>query len=149
AAGTGSVVVPARVAGAAPAAVVTLVVLALVAVAATPGRLALHCRQHCLAVGLRIFHAGLQAQGFVVGSDGLLVLALPRKRVAAVVVRIRARQPMPCLGSGNVILAVVRVRTFAQALVRLLVGPPPPVAIRGGGWMPGHAQAQRQHREHA
>src|SRR5690606_28912777 len=144
----GSVVVPARIAGAALAAVVALVVLALVAVAATLGRLALHRRQHCLAVGLRILHAGLQAQGLVVGGDGLLVLALPRQRVAVVVVRIRAGQALPRRGRCGVVLAVVSLRAFAQALVRLLVGPPPPVAIGRSRGLPRQAQAQRQHREH-
>src|SRR5690606_13515991 len=121
----------------------------LVAAAATLWRLALHRRQHGRAVGLRVLHAGLQAQGFVVGGDGLLVLALPRQCIAEVVMRIGPGQSLPCTGSGGVILAVVSVGTLAQALVRLLVGPAPPVAIRGGGWMPRQAQAQRKHREHA
>src|SRR3546814_3454787 len=94
--------------------IVALVVLALVALASALRRLALHRSQNCLAVGGRILHPGSLAQRLVVSGDGLLVLALACKRVAEVVVRVRAGQALPRFARGRVILAVVGIGTFAQ-----------------------------------
>src|SRR5690606_2799697 len=113
-------------------------------------RLALHRILDNLAIGDRVLHAGLQAQGFVVGGNRVLVAPGAGECIAAVVRGIDTGQLVPGLRGGGVVLAPVGVGAVLHAFVPDLVGPAPRRALVGGQRrVPGQAGTQEQGRNGA